>query len=235
MLALFARCFSIRILRTSFAFFTFVCLFEMVSPCDAALIGYKFDGTVSIISPTNAIPFGVVAASTPPATPVTGRFFYDTLSAGVVNAGSATYQQSISNGFSATINGKLISTDSYVVSVDDRTGSAFDTFAVYFSSFGSPTPISPLIVDGTPFTTGRFSLALNGSSNVFSSPELPMALNSATFSIKNGMLTESSTFVGIFFNITSLVPIPEPSAAVLSFGGAFVLFRFTRRRRHSLR
>ena len=226
---------SSRHFRFSVFVFVLAALLNDAIRSHAAIIGYRFEGTVGLISPTGVTPFGVQATTGAPATPVTGHFYYDLDSTGNVNGLSSEYQQSIANGFSATINGHVISADSYFVSVADRTGTAFDTFSVVYSSFTGPPPTSPLTVDDTPHTTGRFSVTFNGSSSVFSNKLLPTTLNSASFSIKNGMLTESSSAPGIFFNITTLVAIPEPSGIVLCSGGTFLLFGFKRRRRLHLR
>jgi hypothetical protein len=218
-----------HLLRTLFALSAALIVFGNTARLQGAMIGYAFTGVVSGLSPSNATPFSL---SLSPSASVNGQFHYDTESIGVASGSSVKYQQQISSGFWAYFDNHLVTTDSFVVTVTDRVAPSTDIFSVAFNSFGTPAPTSPLFVDGTPHTAGRFSISLSGL-DVFSSPALPLSLDLSSFNSNTNMLTKSSTFAGASFQLTSLIQLPPsstPEPATVKYVSAGLLLTVVGRR-----
>jgi hypothetical protein len=158
-------------------------LFVLLStPLHGVELAFRFHGEVSAALDD---PFG---RSVLFAAPVTGRFVFDTASAPSHPAAGCDcmgYAQQIVNGFAAVMGGVAIRADAYLVEVSNDVeflpGEAYDYFTIRWEGDLTPALASPLLVNGTAYTTGLFSVTLNAFPELFDSPELPETLNPADF------------------------------------------------------
>ncbi|HEX4412042.1 MAG TPA: hypothetical protein VH107_00340 [Lacipirellulaceae bacterium] len=176
------------------------------SDCAAALVGFYFSGTVTLVTPRSD-PFqaGFVVSL-----PVSGHALYDSASAptdpedGCVCMG---YRQNINNGFSAMIGSTLFQADDYLIQIEkkhDKDLGDYDQLLVKFSGGLNPKLPSPLDMNGTPYPNSFMDVILVAASGTFVNASLPTSLDLSLFNSQDNILDENFGDFGLDWKNTTL-------------------------------
>ena len=193
----------------------------------ASQVRFEFTGFVST---SISAPYGIAISN---GSPVLGRFAYNpNASATHAFPNASGYRQQIAGGFFASIGGASVVADEYIVEVSDnvpQSGGTFaDAIAISFDGQLNPPLLAPLLVNGTSQTQGLFRINFAGPSSAFSNTQIPSTIQGNLFPTKLGFFSDaSSPVVDVFFVITTLRSVPEPStmAMVLLAVPVLVLIR----------
>lgn len=211
-------------------------------PCSGTIIAYSFQGLVSSVT-TN--PYGIsmtAGLTTPPATPVSGQFAYDTTSAGTfVSANTTKYLQHRTDGFIAQFGSNDFRASDYLVTVNNNFPATRDQIDISFRNDSllagkflyvntvAKTPANALLV-----------VSLRFPNTEFSSTSLPTSLDTSHLTVSSSSLLGDSASPKIFFTIQSITQlqvtdaVPEPSGvalALVAMASAMGGLRMYRRRR----
>jgi hypothetical protein len=198
-------------------------VFLILQNCEPAArgapVGYSFSGSVGFAGDTlpNPLPppFGVFVAAR---VPFSGHFFYDPSTPGVRPSGpndAMIYSQVIANGLAASLGNLTLNADSYAIEVTNdlpKTGTTakYDTVSILFWNGLNPSPVDPIVVNGTSYSSGWFEIDFQGPSTLFSGPMLPAQLNYSDFTMTHSAFLGDENPPGgidVTMSVTSLTAI----------------------------
>ena len=196
-----------------------IILFEQ--PAHAAPITYQFAGTIDLTVLGDA--FGSLSTGDT----FQGVFTYDdaTLEAPPFVPMGTAYNALTS--FSMTIGGETLTGGAGAMVVHDDEGGIDFVEILPFITFPAGSMNPPGTLGGLGICGGCFSIFLrDNTATAFDDESLPDSLSLLSFPPPGNNVvrfTDASGFLSVESQLTSLVPVPEPSAALLLSAGLFGL------------